>query len=86
MNKILIVLSVLGWTYLARARQSGSSPSFPVCEEREGRRKVCKNVTECKTVCQKKECKTTYQYRKDWTRVTHLSLSDPSSIVKMLTV
>ena len=86
MNKILIVLSVLGWTYLVQARQSGSSPSFPVYEEREGRRKVCKNVTECKTVCQKKECKTTYQYRKDWTRVTHLSLSNPSSVVKLLTV
>ena len=70
MGRILLLVSVLACTTqsLTSADSSvQSGASFPLCPQSlaqgEARRRVCKNVRECKTVCQKQECTTKYVYR-----------------------
>ena len=91
MRKISTLLGLLHLTCLTHqsqsphpAGQNSASSSFPVCPEGRGqptvepRRKVCSNVTECETVCEKEDCQTYYKYRKGFrlaTPICNLSLS-----------
>ena len=91
MRKISILLCLLHLTSLTHqsqspqpAGQNSVSSSFPVCPEGRGqptvepRRKVCSNVTECETVCEKEDCQTYYKYRKGLRPATLIFNSPPN--------
>ena len=69
----LIINTILANTVLARIdgpsnRQSLTSREslFPTCanvRSIEGRKRLCNDVQDCKTVCDKNECTTKYEYR-----------------------
>ena len=81
------LLCLLYLTCLTEQRQRQNSiPSSPACPQgreqpvMEPRRRVCSNVTECRTVCEKEDCQTYYKYRKGLRLVTLIcNLSLPLS-------
>ena len=68
----LILNTILANTVVARIDEprnnigTQKSSPYPTCanvRSIEGRKRLCNDVRECKTVCDKNECTTKYEYR-----------------------